>query len=347
MFNASVACENLGQVVRALKSAAEPTRLRLLVLLSHDELTVSELCSVLGQSQPRVSRHLRLLTEAGLLDRFREQQSVYYRAPTRGRELEWLRQVLSMTHPDTAVLKRDRERALQVVRQRADVAAQQLSLTQSGVEASWHESLAPGAAAAGAGPRAELAAVLFEELGPSTIGELLDIGTGSGLMIEIFGPRAAHAIGIDISAPALRLARTRVHGAGLSHCEFRRGDMYGLPCEEGAFDTVTIEDVLATAERPVAAIAEAARVLRPGGRLVVVEDFEQIAALAPDNPLAQLRRWLAAGGFDAGRLRPCDLSSRHVIVVIARLQSSGHSGLRDALRGPEGIVISNPNTGLT
>jgi DNA-binding transcriptional ArsR family regulator len=346
MFNASVACEDLEQVVRALKSAAEPTRLRLLVLLSHDELTVSELCSVLGQSQPRVSRHLRLLTEAGLLDRFREQQSVYYRAPTRGRELEWLRQVLSMTHPDTAVLKRDRERSLQVVRQRADIATQQLSQMHTGVEANWHDSYGAGAAPAGVGPREELAAVLLQELGPSSIGELLDIGTGSGLMLEIFAPRAAHAIGIDISAPALRLARARLHGAGLSHCEFRRGDMYSLPCEDGAFDTVTIEGVLATAERPIAAIAEAARVLRPGGHLILVEDFEQIAAHAPDNPLAQLRRWLASGGFDAGRLRPCDLSSRHVIVVIARLQSSGHSGLRDALRGPESIVISNQSTGL-
>jgi len=345
MFKASVASENLGQVVGALKSAAEPTRLRLLVLLSHGELTVSELCRVLGQSQPRISRHLRVLTEAGFLDRFREQQSVYYRAPVRGRPLEWLRQILSMTHPDTTVLRRDRECALQVVRQRADVAAQQLSLTDAEGAVSWRDSRAIGGLAAGRTAREELSAVLLEELGPASIGELLDIGTGSGLMIEVLGPRAEHAVGIDISAPALRLARTRVHGAGLSHCEFRRGDMYNLASEDRAIDTVTIDRVLATAERPVAAITEAARVLRQSGRLVVIEDFEQVAAHAPDNPLAQLRRWLASGGFDAVRLRPCDLSTRHVIVAVARLQGAPASALRDSLRGPDGIVVDNPNTG--
>src|SRR5580693_9852387 len=108
MFKSSVASYDLGQVVRALKSAAEPTRLRLLVLLSHGELTVSELCQVLGQSQPRISRHLRVLTEAGLLDRFREQQCVYYRAPHSGRYLEWQRQLLGMVDPDAPELKRDR-----------------------------------------------------------------------------------------------------------------------------------------------------------------------------------------------------------------------------------------------
>src|SRR5580693_8510000 len=126
MFKGWVASDDLGQVVRALKGAAEPTRLRLLVLLSHGEFTVGELCTVLGQSQPRISRHLRLLTEAGFLDRFREQQCVYYRAPTNARYLEWQRQLLSMADPDAQLLKRDRERAAQVIGDRARVAAQQL-----------------------------------------------------------------------------------------------------------------------------------------------------------------------------------------------------------------------------
>src|SRR6202142_710815 len=104
MFKGSIASEDLGQVVRALKSAAEPTRLRLLVLLSHGELTVGELCCVLGQSQPRISRHLRVLTEAGFLDRFREQQCVYYRAPVQGRALDWSRLLLSMLDPQPPAL---------------------------------------------------------------------------------------------------------------------------------------------------------------------------------------------------------------------------------------------------
>src|SRR5580658_228609 len=282
MFKGSVASEDLGQVVRALKSAAEPTRLRLLVLLSHAEFTVGELATILGQSQPRISRHLRLLTEAGFLDRFREQQCVYYRMPVTGQCLQWSRQILSLLNPDAAMLRRDREHAARVVSQRVVTAAPVDIVEQD--------------------PREELARLLTDELGPSSIGELLDVGTGAGLMLELLGPRAEHAVGIDISAPALRLARTRVHGVGLSHCEFRRGDMYELPCEDGAFDLVTIDRVLAQADRPAAVLAEAARTLRPDGRLVAIEDFEQLAGGAADNPLAQLRRWLTAAGFTDVRL---------------------------------------------
>jgi SAM-dependent methyltransferase/DNA-binding transcriptional ArsR family regulator len=324
MFKGSTASTDLAEVVRALKSAAEPTRLRLLFLLSQAEYTVGELATVLEQSQPRISRHLRLLTEAGFLNRFREQRCVYYRAPSNGRYLEWQRQLLAMADPDAQLLRRDRERAVKVVGDRARVAARQLGAAEGA------ELLANAAIVGSAGParaieagqyqaasRDELSSLLLEELGPAPIGELLDIGTGSGLMLEILGPRARRAVGVDISAPALRLARTRVHGAGMSHCEFRRGDMYSLPYEDASFDTVSIERVLASAERPAAAIAEAARTLRPDGRLIVVEDFDQIDARASDNPLAQLRRWFAAAGMNADRMRPCDLAGRHFIVALA------------------------------
>src|ERR1700685_2036164 len=136
-------------------------------------------------------------------------------------------------------------------------------------------------------------------------------------MLEILAPRARRAVGLDISAPALRLARTRVHGAGLSHCEFRRGDMYSLPYDDASFDTVSIDRVLASADRPAATIAEAARTLRADGRLIVIEDFDQIGARAPDNPRAQLRRGFAAAGMNADRRRPCDLGGRHYIVALA------------------------------
>jgi SAM-dependent methyltransferase len=321
MFKGSVASQDLGQVVRALKSAAEPTRLRLMVLLSHGEFTVGELATILRQSQPRISRHLRLLTEAGFLDRFREQQCVYYRMPVTGQCLQWSRQILSLLNPDAALLRRDRERAAHVVGQRAVTAAPVETVESQ--------------------PREDLDRLLVEELGPSSIGELLDIGTGAGLMLELLGPRAEHAIGIDISAPALRLARTRVHGVGLSHCEFRRGDMYGLPCEDAAFDLVTMDRLLVQAERPVAALNEAARALRPGGRLLVIEDFEQLAARATVNPLAQLRGWLTAGGFTGVRLRPCDLASRHCIIAVARHGSQPADGLQASLQLRDQIVVSH------
>lgn len=324
MFKGSTASEDLTEVVRALKSAAEPTRLRLLVLLSHGEFTVGELCAVLGQSQPRISRHLRLLTDAGFLDRFREQQCVYYRAPVIGRHLEWSRQLLSMLEPDGAVLRRDRERAVQVVRARAAVAARQLA--------------GSGTDSADQNPGDELANVLIEELGPSSVGEMLDIGTGAGLMLEVLGPKAEHAVGIDISAPALRLARTRVHGVGLSHCEFRRGDMYRLPVEDGAFDLVTMERVLARAEPPLAVLLEAGRALRADGRLVAVEDFEQLAARGDGNPLMQLRSWLKQAGFGEIRLRPCDLAGRHIVIAVARRGSQPLNPIEATLQRPGSFI---------
>lgn len=299
-----MASQDMDEVVRALKGAAEPSRLRLLSLLSAGEYTVGELCTILGQSQPRISRHLRLLAEAGFLDRFREQQCVYYRVPVAGRYAEWARQVLSMLDSDASVPKRDRERALSVVGDRARVAVRELGEEEVTSE--------------GRAPREDLASVLREVLGPASIGELLDIGTGHGTMLEILGPMARHAVGVDISAPALRLARTRIHGIGLAHVEFRRGDMYRLPFDAGSFDTVTFNRVLAVSERPIAAIAEVARILRPDGRLIVIEDFDLIDARGSDNPLASLRRWFAHAGMNATGLRPCDIGGRHFIVALGR-----------------------------
>lgn len=303
MFTGSVASQDVDEVVRALKSAAEPTRLRLLYLLSAAEYTVTELCSILGQSQPRISRHLRLLTEAGFLDRFREQQCVYYRVPVNSRPSHWLRQVLSMVDPEANALKRDRERAARVVGDRARVAVQQIGEDE-------------------VAPREDLASVVREVLGPASVGELLDIGTGHGLMLEILGPMARHAVGVDISSPALRLARTRIHGAGLAHVEFRRGDMYRLPFDDSSFDTVTITRVLASAERPIVVISEVARILRPEGRLIVIEEFDLIDARGGENPLSVLRRWFSGGGMNVGRLRPCDLGGRHFVVAFGQHASA-------------------------
>jgi SAM-dependent methyltransferase len=304
MFKGSIASQDMDEVVRALKGAAEPSRLRLIWLLSAGEYTVGELCMILGQSQPRISRHLKLLTEAGLLDRFREQQCVYYRVPVAGRYAQWVRQVLSMLDPDAGVLKRDRERAHRVVGDRAKVATKAL-----GEEDGSSDTMAR---------RDDLTTIVREVLGPATVGELLDIGTGHGLMLEILGPMARHAVGVDISAPALRLARTRIHGIGLAHIEFRRGDMYRLPFDDASFDTVTFDRVLAASERPIAAISEVARVLRADGRLVVIEDFDLIDIRGGDNPLSALRRWFASAGMHADRLRPCDLGGRHFIVALGQ-----------------------------
>jgi SAM-dependent methyltransferase/DNA-binding transcriptional ArsR family regulator len=291
----------VNEAVGALKGLCDPTRLRLLMLLSHGEFTVGELCRVLGQSQPRVSRHLKLLSGAGFLDRFREQQCVYYRAPAAGARPEWLRQLLGRLDPQDPALRRDRVRMAVVVSDRARAAVGALGAA--------HSPLASDA---------RLAALLRTELGPAALGELLDVGTGAGRMLELLGGQASRAVGLDLSTAALRLARTRVHGLGLAHCEFQCGDMYGLPWEADAFDTLTIDRVLAGAERPLAVLHEAARVLRPGGRLLVIEGYDALEACTGANPLQQLRAWLAGAGLSLQRLAPCELESGHHLLALAR-----------------------------
>ncbi len=305
MLNTLTYPSDVSGVVQGLKAAADPTRLRLLALLSHGELAVHEICEVLAQSQPRVSRHLRLLTEAGFLDRFREQQLVYYRAPVEGRGRAWwelLRQMLQAEEPQ---LQRDRERMAAVIAERARTAAIELDAES-----------ATAAPATGLDGAEDLAAVVLEEIGPVGIGALLDVGTGTGRMIEVLGRRAQHAVGVDISTSALKLARTRVHGAGLAHIEFHRGDMYRLPSADASFDLVTLDRVLAHAERPEAALAEAARTLRAGGRLLIVEGFDDIGARG-GNPLLLLRRWITTAGLETQRLHPCALESGHYLIALA------------------------------
>lgn len=292
---------NIEQVVHGLRNLGEPTRLRLVTLLGHGELTVGEICLVLGQSQPRVSRHLRLLAEAGFLDRFREQQRVYYRTPASGPRAAWLNELLAAVDPDDPALQHDRMRLAAVVGERQKSASSALgsdalsNLDQDG-----------------------LVRVLREELGSSGLGELLDIGTGTGWILEVFGAQAIHAVGVDLSAPALRLARARLHGHTLAHCEFRRGDMYALPFAAESFDTVTIDRVLAMAARPVAVLAEAARVMRPSGRLLVIDTVDQIRACTGVSPLLGMRGWLQGSGFNLTRLQPCDLASGQYLLASAQ-----------------------------
>lgn len=293
---------DLDRVVYSLKAAADPSRIRLLALLSHGELAVHEICDILGQSQPRVSRHLRLLVEAGFLVRFREQKLVYYRPPVEGRGQAWWGLLRQLVRADDAQLETDRRRMLAVVAARAQDARKEMHVTS--VEGGSTEGLE------------DLQAVLLEALGPVGIGSMLDIGTGTGHMIECLGRRAQHAVGMDISSSALKVARTRVHGSGLSHVEFRQGDMYRLPSADASFDLVSVERLLADAAQPVKALSEAARTLKPGGRLLVVEHYDDIAARGA-NPLVLVQEWMAAAGLAVQRLHPIDLRSGHYLIVLA------------------------------
>jgi ubiquinone/menaquinone biosynthesis C-methylase UbiE len=147
---------------------------------------------------------------------------------------------------------------------------------------------------------------------------LLDVGTGTGHILKLLGGKATRAVGIDISSDALRLARTKVHSAGLSHCELQRGDMYDLPFAAPLFDTVVAERVLAEAQRPVLALAEICRTLKHGGRAIVIEDFDALIATSPANPIATLREWFSKAGLEITRVRPVDTEAGHLLLAIGR-----------------------------
>jgi SAM-dependent methyltransferase len=286
--------------VSALRAAAEPTRLRLLALLARAELTVGEICDVIGQSQPRVSRHLKLLCDADLLDRIREQLWVYYRVPASGAARDTVAQLLALVDENDDVIRRDRRRMEEVIAERGRRAADELA-GERGVETS-----------------EVIDATVLEELAGEPIGALLDVGTGSGHILKLLGAKATRAVGVDISSDALRVARTKVHSAGLSHCELQRGDMYDLPFAAPLFDTVVAERVLAYAERPVLALAEICRTLKHGGRAIVIEDFDALIAASAANPIATLREWFAKAGLEISRVRPVDTEAGHLLLAIGR-----------------------------
>ncbi len=286
----------MNELLAALRAVAEPTRLRLLVLCAKGELTVSELAQILGQSQPRVSRHLKLLCEAGLIDRFREGSWVFYRASS-GREANALaRHLVAACGESDATIALDLQRLGGIKRQRAELAAAYFRANAT----QWHRIRSLYI------DEREVEAALLEIVDATAPRDLLDIGTGTGRVLEILAPRAGHALGIDQSREMLAVARVNLERAELGNCMVRRGDMYQLPLPDGSFDAVTIHQVLHYADRPAAAIIEAARVLRPGGVLVVADfaphalEFlrEEHAHRRLGFADAEVAEWCAAAGLD-------------------------------------------------
>lgn len=251
-------------LLAALRAAAEPTRLRIVALLTRGELTVSELVHILGQSQPRISRHLKLLTEAGLLTRHREGSWVFHRLAESGPGAE-VAQHLNALLPDEGVrdhvLSQDRERLGEVKRQRAEAAA---AYFRDNAE-SWDTLRSLHV------DDAEVEKVISRLLPRDGIENLLDVGTGTGRMLELLAPRARRAQGIDLSREMLAVARANLERADCGNCQVRQADLYQLPYPAAVFDAVIVHQVLHFLDQPAAAIVEVARVLAPGGNLVVVD----------------------------------------------------------------------------
>jgi ubiquinone/menaquinone biosynthesis C-methylase UbiE len=248
-------------LLAALRAVAEPTRLRLVLICAHGELTVSELTQILGQSQPRVSRHLKLLCEAALLDRFREGSWVFYRLNQSGPVSTLVRQLVAACDETDPTIALDLQRLSVIKRQRADLASAYFRENAD----QWHRVRSLYI------DECEVEAVLVDIIASADPRDLLDIGTGTGRMLEILAPRVERALGIDQSREMLAVARVNIERAGLENGSVRLGDMYQLALPDASFDAVVIHQVLHYADRPAAAIAEAARVLRPGGILVLVD----------------------------------------------------------------------------
>ena len=251
----------LDTVITALKAAGEVTRLRILALLGQAELTVKDLTAILGQSQPRISRHLKLLAEAGLIDRYPEGAWVFYRLTDGAAARRLAGDVFALVDTADPVLSRDRERLAAVKREHAEVARRYFAENA----ADWDTIRALHVA------DASVEAAMLEALGNRPFDSLLDLGTGTGRLLELLAPLYARAIGIDASADMLAVARANLDRAGQTRAQVRLGDIQHLPFAKNSFDVVTIHQVLHYLDEPERAVAEAARVLRPGGRLLIVD----------------------------------------------------------------------------
>ncbi len=282
-------------LVTALKAAAEPTRLRILLLLSQGELNVKDLTRILGQSQPRLSRHLKLLVEAGLIERFREGSWVYFNLADRSTGGVVVERLLSLAATDEPTLRRDRERALSLQSER-EATAQAYFRRHAG---DWDRIRALHVS------ESEVETAIAEALGKGPFKLLVDLGTGTGRLLELFAERCERSIGLDVNQDMLAFARSNLARGGHHHVHVRHGDIYSVPLDSGSADAVTMHQVLHYLRDPVAAIREAARLLAPGGRLLIVDfaphelEFlrESHAHVRLGFARDQVRQWLADAGL--------------------------------------------------
>jgi ArsR family transcriptional regulator len=288
----------MDELLSCLRAAAEPTRLRLLALCAEGDMTVSEFTQALGQSQPRVSRHLKLLCDAGLLDRFREGSWVFYRlADDNDAPGEIARKLIALMPADDDRAALDRRRLGEIKAARVAAADQYFRANADRWDRirSLHVD------------EREIERALLAAF-PDRVGDLLDIGTGTGGILRLLASRIDRGVGIDQSREMLSVARANLEAAGCRHCHVRHGDMYRLEMPEASFDAVTIHQVLHYADDPASVVEEAARMLRPGG-VVLIVDFapHALETLRADHAHRRLgftdreiSTWCADAGLVAG-----------------------------------------------
>jgi ArsR family transcriptional regulator len=292
--------DHFPDLLRNLRSVAEPTRLRMLAILSRGEFSVTELTQILGQSQPRVSRHLKLLGDCGLLERFREQHWIYYRVPADTAGGRFAHDLLAMLDPADPVVQGDRERVAALLEERTAAAppvADEVRESSRGDE---------------------IGRAIADELGGQGHDSLLYVGRSPGGVIGSLAPTARRVVGVNASRLEVQRARAALHSRGFSHCVLQQGDLRALPLTTGRFDVVVLDRVLATDPRPADALRAAVRVLGAPGRLVLLEEYDALERCSQGgNPLGLMRAWAADGGLVCTRLRPIDLGGMHLLLAVA------------------------------
>lgn len=319
-------------LLMSLKAAAEQTRLRVLALCARGELSVTDLAAILGQSQPRVSRHLKLLADAGLLDRFREGTHAYFRLAEGGAPGAALaRSLVDQIPADDPTLALDVKRleAIKAARHEAAEAyfrenaerwdqIRSLYIDQTTVDR-----------------------VLADLLPEPDLGDFLDIGTGTGRIMMLLGGRTRRSVGVDLSREMLNVARANLETSSVRNWQVRRGDLYALPFGDESFDVAVMHLVLHYLATPLAAIREAARVLRPQGRLIIADfaphDREQLRAEHAHHWLGfadrQVEDWLGEAGFETAT--PIHLPGAALTVSLWPARRRAESNVTDiAMRRP-------------
>jgi ArsR family transcriptional regulator len=282
-------------LVHQMKAAGDETRLRMLALLQRGERSVKELTEILGQSQPRISRHLKVLTDAGLVSRSPEGSWVYYRLSDDDTGREVALGILGGLEETDAKLLRDRER-LAALKQRNQAAAEHYFAEHA---SQWDEIRSLHV------PERQVEAAIRERAGEGPFRAMLDIGTGTGRMLELFADRYERAVGLDLSAAMLAVARANLERAGVEHVRVRLGDVMNLPVVRDSFDLVVVHQVLHYLDEPGHALTEAAGALAAGGRLLIVDfaphELEYLRQSHQHRRLgfshAQMKRWVAAAGL--------------------------------------------------
>jgi ubiquinone/menaquinone biosynthesis C-methylase UbiE len=281
-------------LLEGLRAAAETTRVRLLFVLSHGEFNVSELTQIMGQSQPRVSRHLKLMAEAGLLARHKEGNWVLFRLNESGRTGALARSIVDLLPGSDGVLARDLARLEEIKSRRAEVAARYFASNA----ANWEKLRSLHVR------EEDVEAAMLRIAGSPKAGTLVDLGTGTGRILSLFAPYAQQAIGIDSSREMLAIARARFEQEGRRHVQVRLGDIYALPFSDESVDFVTMHQVLHFLDDPSRALMEARRVLSPEGRMLIVDfaphDMEHLREQHAHRRLGisneQMDEWLARAG---------------------------------------------------